>query len=84
MLVPRTMSVYTRHPLKGTSLPTAGHRLYIGAFLPISTAVTFLASFNIKTVKFPVPGPTSSTWSDCLRPAFATMAEATPGFLRIC
>lgn len=49
-----------------------------------STAITFFAFSRIRTVKFPVPGPTSRTTSEGLRFAFATMASATPGFLRIC
>ena len=49
-----------------------------------STAITFFAFSNMRTVKFPVPGPTSRTTSEGLRFALATMASATPGFLRMC
>lgn len=35
-------------------------------------------------MRLPVPGPTSRTVSVCLRKALATIASATPGFLRIC
>ena len=50
----------------------------------ISTAVTDFAAFRISIVRFPVPGPTSRTWSDCLREALSTIACATPGFFKIC
>jgi hypothetical protein len=46
--------------------------------------MTFFAFSNILTVKLPVPGPTSRTMSEGLRFALATIASATPGFLRIC
>jgi hypothetical protein len=47
----------------------------------ISTAVTDFAALRISTVKLPVPGPTSRTWSVCFRLALCTIAVATPGFL---
>lgn len=50
----------------------------------ISTTVTFFAFSRMRTVRLPVPGPTSSTVSVGLRAALSTMPWATSGFLRIC
>lgn len=49
-----------------------------------STQMHFFARSRIRTVRLPVPGPTSRTVSVGLRKAFSTMASETPGFLRIC
>lgn len=50
----------------------------------ISHAITVFATSNIFTVKFPVPGPTSSTVSVDFNADFSTIAFTTPGFFRIC
>lgn len=46
----------------------------------ISTATHFLTFSRIRTVRLPVPGPTSSTTSVGLRLALSTMLCATAGF----
>ena len=42
----------------------------------ISTAVTALAALRIRTVRLPVPGPISRTWSLCLRCACGLLVIA--------
>ena len=49
-----------------------------------STHIHFFARSRMRTVRLPVPGPTSRTVSVGLRYAFSTMASETPGFLRMC
>ena len=49
-----------------------------------STQMHFFARSSIRTVRFPVPGPTSRTVSVGLRYAFSTMASETPGFFKMC
>ena len=50
----------------------------------ISTTATRFACSRMRTVRLPVPGPTSSTTSVGFRFALSTMPCATSGFLRMC
>mmetsp|Transcript_32631 Transcript_32631/g.80430 ORF Transcript_32631/g.80430 Transcript_32631/m.80430 type:complete len:215 (-) Transcript_32631:354-998(-) len=49
-----------------------------------STAITFLAVSSSRIVRFPVPGPISSTTSVDLTPPFSTMEFTIIGFFRMC
>mmetsp|Transcript_65570 Transcript_65570/g.207396 ORF Transcript_65570/g.207396 Transcript_65570/m.207396 type:complete len:249 (+) Transcript_65570:480-1226(+) len=49
-----------------------------------STATTFLQHSRSFWVRFPVPGPISSTTSVLLTPAFSTIELTTIGFFRMC
>ena len=49
-----------------------------------SMAMTFFAVSSSRMVRFPVPGPISSTTSVDLTPPFSTMELTIIGFFRMC
>lgn len=61
------VSLATHHHHAGTHLPKTRFVTSLAIRGSISTATTFRHCSRIRTVKFPVPGPTSRTTSVCFR-----------------
>ena len=82
-------SILMTSPIKTSNFLCSGlpcTRLVTSAAILGSSSIQmhFFAFSKMRTVKLPVPGPTSRTVSVGLRKALSTIASLTPGFLRMC